>query len=687
MSSCTDLWNQGKDLEDAKQYEKAIDLYKKAIALEPHHEGLYHRIGVCYIELEKYQGAVEWLEKSIPVKKSTWAYHRIAESYRSLKKYKEAVDTCMKCYEFEPSSTHNLCLLYGSLDDAGKTLEAIEWAKKAVETSPTGEWSYHKIAEMYLKLKKYNEAAEWLIKSTEVKPSNIWPYHQLVVLYRETKKVDECVKWCERSIEVSSQGTWAYFQAAEALTENMKREQAIAWHKRAFEVDPTSIYACHQAGVLCEELMKRQDAIEWYKKALDLKATEWTYDKIVTNLLDLKKKDEAIEYLKLKAAAFPSDDNCNKLGDLLCDLGREEDAIKWYEKSKDSYGKSRFQILQRVVSLKNLSQSTEKILETLNKAGPENSASVKEAEIKLKKFSETKNTIIKKLFAAGGKGSSDEDNKKLEQMAKDIEDLKRTLISGGVYEKAYVKEGFQDLEKQNIELLNYAKIFYWTLLNYFGAYRNLSTGLVGGDMNKLISEKHTLIEEGAKKAIKFGVEVSRGMPFIGGLIGALDRIIDSVCSHIREKVYENKINSINQVIMLNSDPNAILEDELSLKVAKTAIAVTLAKKEEILDQLKATPGVIVGKYEAYRKKIDSIVQLDLKGVDTYKTEMGKLALGDVGALIAYMWDHSTDIIHAKDPLDVQMKQIVVNGGLDSLMTLPTSNGDIPIKKSACCNIF
>jgi hypothetical protein len=72
----------------------------------------------------------------------------------------------------------------------------------------------------------------------------------------------------------------------------------------------------------------------------------------------------------------------------------------------------------------------------------------------------------------------DNNDSKIEGMLKEIQELRKTLVKGGVYDRAKVKSGFEELTADNEDLVKYAKIFYWTLLNYFAAYRSISTGLV-----------------------------------------------------------------------------------------------------------------------------------------------------------------------------------------------------------------
>lgn len=61
--------------------------------------------------------------------------------------------------------------------------------------------------------------------------------------------------------------------------------------------------------------------------------------------------------------------------------------------------------------------------------------------------------------------------------------------------KADIKRSFAEL-KLTPALYDYNKAFYWTLLNYFSAYRMLSTGLIKGDIDSTTTNKESLIIAG-----------------------------------------------------------------------------------------------------------------------------------------------------------------------------------------------
>ena len=149
----------------------------------------------------------------------------------------------------------------------------------------------------------------------------------------------------------------------------------------------------------------------------------------------------------------------------------------------------------------------------------------------------------------------------------------------GLYDKALIKNGFQDLEKNYPKLYEYNKVFYWTLLNYFSAYKDLSTGLIQTHDQSLAESNEKQIV-GATKIVS---KLAGKLPIVGGIVEGIDAIVDYIYGAVKGKRSEDRINSINKIIMFNKDPKAQLDDEINLCIAKAALEVTKSKKEEILN--------------------------------------------------------------------------------------------------------
>ena len=54
------------------------------------------------------------------------------------------------------------------------------------------------------------------------------------------------------------------------------------------------------------------------------------------------------------------------------------------------------------------------------------------------------------------------------------------MKQSGAYDKAQIQKWF--IENRNSEKYNYARAFYWTLLNYINAYRAAYTGVLSNNI-------------------------------------------------------------------------------------------------------------------------------------------------------------------------------------------------------------
>lgn len=93
---------------------------------------------------------------------------------------------------------------------------------------------------------------------------------------------------------------------------------------------------------------------------------------------------------------------------------------------------------------------------------------------------------------------------------------------------------------------------------------------------------------------QYGADLAKGIPFVGGIIGMLDSIIETLYNTYQENRLENKINAINRVIM-NKFKN---EEEISIGIAKLAIAMAEAKEKDIVYPEISTPVLSLFNYQS-----------------------------------------------------------------------------------------
>jgi stress-induced-phosphoprotein 1 len=99
------LKEQGGAAFKAKEFDKAIDLYTKAIAENGSDHTLYSNRSACFYNQNKFQEAAEDGQKCIDIK-ADWGkgYMRKAMALHGLRKYEEAIPIYKKGVEIEPSN-------------------------------------------------------------------------------------------------------------------------------------------------------------------------------------------------------------------------------------------------------------------------------------------------------------------------------------------------------------------------------------------------------------------------------------------------------------------------------------------------------------------------------------------------------------------------------------------------------
>lgn len=244
--------------------------------------------------------------------------------------------------------------------------------------------------------------------------------------------------------------------------------------------------------------------------------------------------------------------------------------------------------------------------------------------------------------------------------SKKIEEHENVLREGGVYAKVELKNNLLKLESGFPEQFAYAKTFYWTMLNYFGAYRNLSSNLFEKNVNEG-QETNNLFVEGIKKVAEVGKEIAKGVPFVGNVIGSLDSVIDLIYGTYKEKKFEFKIRVINLMIQ----KKFTIEEDISLEIGKLAIEMSNIRNDEITKDVKESKSAKVWNW--LNKKMDNLNKMVFPYLEINSERGAQIALKDIVALFAYIFKNHEIILSRSDSMAKQFENIIVFGSLDNLI--------------------
>ena len=297
----------------------------------------------------------------------------------------------------------------------------------------------------------------------------------------------------------------------------------------------------------------------------------------------------------------------------------------------------------------------------------------------------------------------------IEQVQKEeekvLEKHENALKEGGVYAKLEVKRGFSELESQDVELYAYCKTFYWTMLNYFGGYRNVSTGLMNKNVDLDEAASNKLLIEGVKKVAEVGKEIAKGVPFVGSVIGGVDKVVDIIYGTYKEKKFDYKVKIVNLFIQ----KKFLMEEDISLEIGKLAIDMAKLRKEEIYKPVDESKLNKVWNW--LNNQMTNLSKMVFPYLEINTEKGSKLALKDTVSFFAYLFKNHKEVIENQENLSKQFELIIKYGSLENLIreaqlenqdkvlddgknedqasvkTSPEKNVEIKTKKTCNCNIF
>ncbi len=83
-------FNKANSYYNTKDYEKAIDLYKKAAEIKENEASSLYNASVCFIKLKQYEKAIPLLKRAITLKKDSKYFFNLGYCHAMLKTIKSS---------------------------------------------------------------------------------------------------------------------------------------------------------------------------------------------------------------------------------------------------------------------------------------------------------------------------------------------------------------------------------------------------------------------------------------------------------------------------------------------------------------------------------------------------------------------------------------------------------------------
>ncbi|MGI9547176.1 MAG: tetratricopeptide repeat protein, partial [Flavobacteriaceae bacterium] len=192
IDEVTELTQRALNAHDQHNFQEAIELFKKVIALNPNDVSVYHNIGSCYFNQKLYHEAIEYYQKAIEIDPDNASSQLlIGNTYLELGNYQNAISHYQRSNELDPKNHQALSSLGFCYYQASDFQKAIAYYQNAISSGGSNANNFNHLGFCHHKLNVFEKAVENFQKAVELEPNNATYKENLRIAMEERIKFDE----------------------------------------------------------------------------------------------------------------------------------------------------------------------------------------------------------------------------------------------------------------------------------------------------------------------------------------------------------------------------------------------------------------------------------------------------------------------------------------------------------------
>ncbi|TRZ88925.1 tetratricopeptide repeat protein [bacterium] len=261
--------------------EQAIELFKKAIELDPDYALAHAELAASYSqrvirfgfpEAEWFDAAIEQAQKAISLDPN------LAEGYKALGGlygfvkgwWRKALEAFQKAVEVNPNSAIACTSLGQCYIQIGEFDKAFPFLKKAIALSPADAFPCAELGRVYYGLDDPMRAEEWLKKALELQPDLDVAHGRLTDLYLALGEYNKAIEQSQTYLSLpGNPSAWMIESAALAEFFSGHYEKAQEYYQKIGEQPIELGYIYWKAGRKDEAKKLFQGNLDWLQKRLE----------------------------------------------------------------------------------------------------------------------------------------------------------------------------------------------------------------------------------------------------------------------------------------------------------------------------------------------------------------------------------------------------------------------------------
>jgi tetratricopeptide (TPR) repeat protein len=253
------------------QAERATELFRKGIKLNPKIPAVHRNLGMALFELKRFKEALASYDRALALKPDyAECYNSRGLALQELKRPSEAQSAFDRAIALKPDFAEAYFNRGLALQDLQQPMEALAAYEKAVALRPSFPEAYYSRGRLLEQLSRSTEALASYDKAIALKPAFAEAYTDRGNILQEMRLLEEALASHDRAIMLKPDFAEAYNNRSIALFYLMRPTEALTSCDRALALKPDFPQAYNNRGNILQDLKRFEEAFAAYNKAIAL---------------------------------------------------------------------------------------------------------------------------------------------------------------------------------------------------------------------------------------------------------------------------------------------------------------------------------------------------------------------------------------------------------------------------------
>lgn len=235
-------FNLGAAYQGLKLYEKAIDAYQYAIAIDDKFDYAYRNMGDAFIRLKKYKEAIEVLSKVLELgRPDPVIFEALGHCHDKLNNFSQARFHYKKASHLDPEDSqlyYKVALTFMKESQWSSAIKNLEIALKIHVMQPEYNLA---LGQCQVETGNFRDAIDSLCKVVQVRPKSTKGWVALLLCLYQAGFFQEGLEYTDLAFEQTEHKPIFIYYRSLFLFANNKTKEALLWLERAIAVNPKLI--------------------------------------------------------------------------------------------------------------------------------------------------------------------------------------------------------------------------------------------------------------------------------------------------------------------------------------------------------------------------------------------------------------------------------------------------------------